>query len=184
MRQGRQIKIQNVTYGGGAMSLQWYGVYTSCRHEQKVYERLVEKSIHAFLPKMEVWSRRKDRKKKLQRPLFPGYLFVNIDLDPYIHLEIIKTPGVAYILSNNGKPTPIPENQIVSLQKLLKNDVLIKPYPYLKIGQKVRIVDGPLAGCEGILQRTKPNKHRLIISIDLLKQSVSAEIHEADVEPI
>ena len=134
---------------------------------------------------MEVWSKRKDRRKRIQVPLFPSYLFVNVDLtNPYIRLEILKTPGVAYILGNNGKPSPIPESQIISLQTLLKNDVLIKPYPYLKVGQRVRIVNGPLMGCEGILLRMKPNKQRLIISIDLLKRSVSAEIDEFDVEPV
>jgi len=167
------------------MFLEWYAVYTSCHHEQKVYDRLVKRSIHAFLPKMEAWSRRRDRRKRIQVPLFPSYLFVNVDLDPYVRLEILKTPGVAYILGNNGRPAPIPEKQIASIQTLLKNDILIRPfYPYLKIGQKVRIVNGPLMGCEGILLRTKPNRQRLVISIDLLKQSVSAEIHEADVEAI
>ncbi|KPJ69419.1 MAG: hypothetical protein AMJ45_00250 [Syntrophobacter sp. DG_60] len=166
------------------MLLKWYAIYTSARHEQRVYDRLVNKSIHAFLPKMEVWSRRKDRRKRIQVPLFPGYLFVNVDLDPYVRLEILKTPGVAYILGNNGKLTPIPESQIASIQTLLKNDVLIRPYPYLKIGQRVRIVNGPLIGCEGILLRNKTNKQKLIISIDLLKQSISTEIDEFDVEPI
>lgn len=166
------------------MSLEWYAVHTASRHEQKVHDRLIEKSIHTFLPKMEVWSRRKDRRKRIQVPLFPGYLFVKVYLDNDIWLRVLKTPGVVYILRNGGKCTPIPENQITSIQTLLQNDVLISPYPYLKIGQKVRIVNGPLMGCEGILVREKPNKQRLIISIDLLKRSVCAEIHEADVEPI
>jgi transcriptional antiterminator NusG len=166
------------------MFLQWYAIYTSCHHEQKVYDGLIKRSIHVFLPKMEVWSKRRDRRKRIQIPMFPGYLFVNVDLNPYMRLEIIRIPGVAYILGNNGKSAPIPENEIVSIQTLLKNDVLVSPYPYLEVGQKVRIVSGPLIGCEGILVRDKPNKHRLVISIDLLNQSVSAEIHKADVEPI
>ena len=166
------------------MSLEWYAVYTASRHEQKVHDRLIEKSVHTFLPKMEVWSRRKDRRKKILTPLFPGYLFVKVYLDNDILLRVLKTPGVAYILGNNGKCTPIPENQIASIQTLLQNDVLISPYPYLRIGQRVRVVNGPLMGCEGILVREKPNRQRLIISIDLLNRSVCAEIHEADVEPI
>lgn len=166
------------------MYLEWYAVHTASRHEQRVHDRLIEKSIHTFLPKMEVWSRRKDRRKRIQIPLFPGYLFVKAYLDNDIWLRVLKTPGVAYILTNGSKCTPIPENQITSIQTLLENDVLISPYPYLKIGQKVRIVNGPLMGCEGILLREKPNKERLIISIDLLKRSVCAEMHEADVEPI
>ncbi len=166
------------------MYLEWYAVHTASRHEQKVHDRLIEKSIHTFLPKMEVWSRRKDRRKRIQIPLFPGYLFVKACLDSRIWLRILRTPGVAYILGNNGKFTPIPENQIASIRMILENDVLIRPYPYLKIGQRVRIVNGPLIGCEGILVREKPNKEKIVISIDLLKRSVCAEIHEADVKPI
>lgn len=166
------------------MSSEWYAVHTASRHEQRVHDRLIEKSIHTFLPKMEVWSRRKDRRKRIQVPLFPGYLFIKAYLDSYLWLSILKTPGVAYILGNNGKFTPIPENQITPIRTILENDVLIGPYPYLKIGQRVRIVNGLLIGCEGILVREKPNRERLIISIDLLKRSVCAEIHEADVEPI
>jgi transcriptional antiterminator NusG len=166
------------------MHLEWYAVHTASRHEQKVHDRLIEKSVHTFLPKMEVWSRRKDRRKRIRVPLFPGYLFVKLYLDPYAWLSVLNTSGVTYILGNNGQCTPIPENQITSIQTLLQNDVLISPYPYLKTGQKVRIVNGPLMGCEGILHREKPNKERLIISIDLFKRSICAEIHEADVEPI
>lgn len=145
---------------------------------------MTNKSICTFLPKMEVWSRRKDRRKRIHIPLFPGYLFVNVDLDNYTHLEILKTPGVAYILGESGKCYPIPENQIISVQTALKNDILLTPYPYLKVGRKVRVVSGPLMECEGILLKIKPNKHRLIMSIDLLGRSVCAEVDEIDVEPI
>jgi len=166
------------------MSAQWYAVHTFCNHEQKVYERLIQQSIHSFLPKMEVWSRRKDRKKKIKVPLFPGYLFVNVYMNNETWLNILKTPGVAYVLGNNGKCTPIPETQILSIKTVLKNDVLIKPYPYLNIGQRVRVVSGLLEGCEGILIRKKPKKDRLVISLDLLKRSICVEIDSADVEPI
>ena len=166
------------------MSLEWYAVHTASHHEQKVHDRLIEKSIYSFFPKMEVWSRRKDRRKRIQIPLFPGYLFVKAYLENDIWLSILNTSGVAYILGNNGKCTPIPENQITSIQTLLENDVLISPHPYLKIGHKVRIVNGPLMGCEGMLLGEKPNKQRLIVSIDLLNRSLCAEIDGADVEPI
>ncbi len=133
---------------------------------------------------MEVWSRRKDRRKRIHVPLFPGYLFVNVSLDNYTHLEILKTPGVAYILGESGKCYPIPENQIISIQTALNNDVLLTPYPYLKVGRQVRVVNGPLTGCEGILLKIKPNRQRLVMSIDLLGRSVYAEMDEIDVEPI
>jgi transcriptional antiterminator NusG len=166
------------------MSSEWYAVHTKSRHEQKVHERLLEKSIHSFLPKIEVWSRRKDRRKRIRIPLFSGYLFVRVLMDNYTGVEILKTPGVAYILGNGTRYIPIPEDQIASIQILLQNDVLLSPHPYLKVGQRVRIVNGPLTGCEGILLREKPGKEKLIVSVDLLKRSISAEIHEADIEPI
>lgn len=165
------------------MSLEWYAVHTRSRHEQKVSGRLTDKSIHTFLPKIEVWSRRRDRRKRMQIPLFPGYLFVNVELDNYICLDILKTPGVAYIVGNNGKCHPIPGNQIVSIQNALAKGALLTSYPYLKVGRRVRVVNGPLTGCEGILLRYKTNKQRLIMSVDLLGQSLSTEIDEADVEP-
>src|SRR3972149_6396233 len=98
----------------------WYCVHTRSRHEEAVYQRLSDKKIHAFLPKLEVWSKRKDRRKKIQKALFPGYLFVY----------------------------------------------------------------GPLRGCEGFLIKIKEEKEKLVISLDLLRRSVSVEIESASVEPI
>lgn len=168
--------------GGGA--LHWYAVYTQSRHEQKVYERLFNKNIEAFLPLIERWSRRKDRRKRINVPLFPGYLFVRTSMDAYTHLEILKTNSVVRILGNDGKPTPIPDEQIFAVQALIKNGITATPCPYLKEGMRVRVVNGPLVGIEGILLKTQHKKHRLILSVDMLKESVSVEIDELDVEPI
>ncbi|MCJ7494634.1 MAG: UpxY family transcription antiterminator [Deltaproteobacteria bacterium] len=162
----------------------WYCLYTRSRHEDAVYQRLTDKKIHTFLPKLEVWSRRKDRRKKIQKALFSGYLFVYENLTHQNWLEILKTPGVVKILGNEEGPMPIPEIQIESIRTILNGKAAVSPFPYLKEGQRVRVVDGPLKDCEGFLVKIKEDRERLIISIDLLKRSVSVEIEGASVEPV
>lgn len=162
----------------------WYCVHTRSRHEDVVHQRLCEKQITTFLPKLEVWSRRKDRRKKIQKALFPGYLFVNERMDPYHRLEILKTNGVVRILGNEEGPLPVPDVQIESIQKILNGNTAVFPFPYLKEGQIVRVVDGPLKGCQGYLLKIKEEKQRLVISVDLLQRSVSVEIEGGSVEPV
>jgi len=162
----------------------WYCLHTRSRHEEVVFERLEEKRIQAFLPRLEVWSRRKDRKKKIQKALFPGYLFVHEFLDPYHRLEILKTPGVVRILGNDLGPSPVPDSQIESIQTILNGKSAITPFPYLKEGQLVRVVYGPLRGSEGFLLKIKEGKEKLIISVDILQRSVAVEIDGASVEPV
>jgi transcription antitermination factor NusG len=164
--------------------LSWYCVHTRSRHEDAVYQRLTDKQIQAFLPKMEVWSKRKDRRKKIQKALFPGYLFVYEMMNPQHGLEILKTPGVVKILGNEVGPMPVPETQIESIKKLLDGKAAVSPFPYLREGQLVRIVDGPLRGCEGFLIKIKEQKEKLVISLDLLQRSVSVEIESASIEPV
>ena len=162
----------------------WYCIHTRSRHEEVVYQRFEDKRIEAFLPKLEVWSRRKDRKKKIHKALFPGYLFVYDSLDPRQRLEILKTPGVVKILGNSKGPVSVPEAQIESIKTILDGKSAVTPFPYLKEGQLVRVVEGPLKGCEGFLLKIKEGKEKLIISVDLLERSVAVEIHGASVEPI
>jgi len=162
----------------------WYCIHTRSRHEEAVYQRLSDKKFRAFLPKMEVWSKRKDRRKKIQKALFPGYLFVYEILNPRLGLEILKTPGVVKILGNEAGPVPVPDAQIESIKKILNGKAAVSPFPYLKEGQLVRVVDGPLRGCEGFLIKIKEEKEKLVISIDLLRRSVSVEIESASIEPV
>ncbi len=164
--------------------MNWYATYTRSKHEQKVNGRLERKKIETFLPLIERWSRRKDRRKRIHLPLFPGYLFVRAEMDAHTHLEILKTDSVVRILCHGDKPAPIPDEQIHAIQVLIKNGIAVTPYPYLREGMRVRVVNGPLSGVEGILVKTKPDKQRLLLSVDLIQESVSVEIDESDVEPI
>lgn len=132
----------------------------------------------------ERWSRRKDRRKRIRVPLFPGYVFVRAVLEPHVQIEILKTESVVRILGHNGTPAAIPDEQISAIQTLVRGGLVITPYPYLKEGQRVRVVNGPLSGIEGILVETKAQKNRLVISVDLLKESASVEIDAEDVESL
>jgi transcriptional antiterminator NusG len=171
----------HVTDSGGAMH--WYAVYTKPRHERRVNVHLSREGITTFLPEMERLSRRKDRKKRVLYPIFPGYLFINTELSVDIRLKVIKTSGVVRILGCNGTPTAIPESQIEAIQKIVDMGKGIFPHPYLKKGQIVRVIGGPLNGIEGIFISEK-GKGKLVISVDILHRSVSVAIEETNVDLI
>lgn len=151
----------------------WYAVYTVVRHEKAADNVLKEKLIDTFLPIREVISQWKDRKKRVLLPLFPGYLFVKTTLDE--KLNILNSPGVVRILGISGTPSPIPDDQIESVRKLLESKVLFDPHPYLRGGKRVIVTHGPLQGIVGrIIERRGLNK--LILSVDLIKRAVSVEV--------
>jgi transcription antitermination factor NusG len=159
-------------------------VYAQVRHEGRVYSRLLAKSFECLFPQMERWSRRRDRRKRIQVPIFPGYLFVRSALDNQEHVRILQTPGVVSLVRNKDGPLPVPENQIESLKTLLGSKEVLTSFPYLRTGMYVRVVNGPLCGCEGILVRKRTGKSRLVVAIDIIQQAVCVELNEEDVEPI
>lgn len=160
--------------------LHWYAVYTKSRHEKVAAEELWQKSIECFLPLQERLSKWKDRRKAVQFPLFPGYLFVRVAITER-RLDILKVPSVVRIIGFRGRPEPIPEEQIQGVKTLVFNQMELDPYPYISEGDRVRIVRGPLRGLEGILLEKK-NRFTFVLSIDLIQQSVACEIDAADVE--
>jgi transcription termination/antitermination protein NusG len=162
----------------------WFAVYVQVNHEREVAKRLEQKYIDSFLPLIERWSKRKDRRKKVSVPLFPGYVFVRTMLDNYTHVHILKTPGALTLIGNSEGPLSIPHFQIESLQTMLKSPEPINLNPYLREGDWVHVVRGPLSGCVGILLRHNPKKGRLVVSVDIICRSVSVELDVEDVEPI
>ncbi len=112
-------------------------------------------------------------------PLFSSYVFVRI---PFTQkLSVLQTPGVVQILSEGSKPMPIPEEQIVSIQKLVESGLTYDPYPYLKEGSLVSVVRGPLTGVQGILVE-KRKKHLLVLSVDLIQQSAALQVDISDTD--
>lgn len=162
-----------------AASKHWYAAYTCARHEKHVRRQLEEKHIACFLPLYRSVRRWKDRHKELELVLFPGYVFVHIA--PEDCLRVLQTPSVVRFVSFSGHPAALNDDEIESLRHGVANGVRTEPYPYLKIGRKVRVNRGPLAGTEGILLRKK-DKFRIVLSIDLIMRSVAVEVHAADLE--
>jgi transcription antitermination factor NusG len=159
----------------------WYAVYTCANHEKRVADQLFRRNAEYFLPLYESVRRWKDRRKVLHLPLFGGYLFVRLSLRNQI--EILRVPGVVRLVGFKGSPTPIPDREIEALQNALILQLKTQPHPYLKVGQKVKIVRGPLQGTEGLLVRRK-GAWRVILSIDLIMRAASVEVNAEDVEEI
>ena len=157
----------------------WYAIHTRSRHEKTVLDELVRKEIEAFLPTVQRWSRWKDRRKKIDWPLFPGYCFARFDTSAV--LPVLKSTGVVAIVSVNGKPAPIPAHEIDGIQRLVTSELQYDPCPFIKEGMMVEVVAGPLRGVLGRLVR-KGAHARLILSVDLIGQAVSVEVDASDVK--
>lgn len=160
--------------------LGWWVAYTRHQHEKNVAEMLSAKGIEAFLPIYEAVHRWKDRKKTVSLPLFPCYLFVRERSDG--RLLTLTTPGIYMILTKGDHLAVVPNEEVQAIQRALMDPASVEPYPFLKCGERVRVVRGPLTGIEGILVRKK-NIYRLILSVQMLAQSAAVEVDAADIEP-
>jgi transcription termination/antitermination protein NusG len=158
----------------------WYAVYTVSRHEKVVARQMNGNGLDHFLPLYKSVRRWKDRRKELELPLFPGYVFVRIASQD--RLRVQKLTGVLQIVSFNGRLAPLPEDEIEALRNGLARNAW-EPHPYLKVGRRVRVRSGPMAGVDGILVRRK-DRFRLVLSVDLIRQAVALEVDGADVEPM
>ena len=157
----------------------WFAVHTRARHEKKANRALAEKNVETFLPLREVVSQWKDRKKKVFLPLFPGYLFVC--MDPGDRYELLNTAGVIRILGNNGVPVPVSPEEIETTKRLIETGLRYEPFPYSIVGREVEVIRGPLEGAIGRISRTK-GAYRLILSVHLIRRSVSVEVDLNDVD--
>ena len=165
-------------------SAKWYAIHTRSHFEQKVFDRFRSKSIETFLPKMEVMSRRKDRRKNILVPLLPGYVFVQYDLDPEIYWDIIKTVGVVRMVGFEGKPTPAREEEIQSLMILDGTNRTVQNRAFMKRGDTVMIMEGPLKGLVGFYVRHKGQTEKVVVNVELLHRSLAVEIEDWALEKV
>jgi transcription antitermination factor NusG len=163
----------------------WYAVHTRSRFEQKVYDGLCGKSIETLLPKMQVMSRRRDRRKKILVPLLPGYVFVQTDLNNVEeYWDIIKTVGVVRMVGFQGGPVPAKEEEISSLMILNGTDRTVQNRRYMNKGDRVMIMEGPLKGLAGFYLRHKDQTDKVVVSVELLHRSLAVEIEDWGLEKI
>jgi transcription antitermination factor NusG len=158
----------------------WWAVYTRHQHEKSVAQVLSSKGFEVFLPLYDSVRRWKDRNKTLSLPLFPCYVFVRGGLNR--RLQVVTTPGIHTILYSGERLAFIPNNEIDSIRRAVDSPLLVEPHPFLRCGEKVRVTRGSLEGVVGVLVRKK-SLFRLVLSVEMLAQSVSVEIDASDVEP-
>jgi transcription antitermination factor NusG len=161
----------------------WYALHTRSNFERQVSAELGTKHIETYYPSYEEVHQWKDRKKLVAVPLFPGYVFVRFANLPAPRQSVLQTRGVVSVLGSHGEIEPIPDEEIESVQRLLSARVACYGHPFLREGMRVRVRRGPLRDLEGFLVRIK-NQSRLVISINLISQSVATEVDSNIVEPV
>jgi transcription antitermination factor NusG len=158
----------------------WYALSVCPRHEKVAAAHLEMRGVTCFLPvyrSVRLW---KDRRKELDMVLFPGYVFVNLDLRN--RLCVLQAPGALRFVTFQGHPVPVQDSELRPLALGLTAGLRAEPHPYLRRGRRVRVVRGPLANTEGILVRRK-ERFRLVLSVELIMRSVMLEVDESEVEP-
>ena len=159
----------------------WFAIWTRSRHEKAVRDQLEGREIEVFLPTFPRWSRWKDRRMRIDWPLFPGYCFARFD--PAARLPILTCSGVVTIVSFNGELAPIPDQEVESIRTLVESDLQYDPCPFIREGMMVEVVQGPLKGVVGRLIHKRAHA-RLILAVELLSRAVSVTVDAADVRAL
>ncbi len=174
-------RAEGVALPGAYLEQRWYAAYTSAHHEKSVAKQLGEREVEHFLPLYESVRRWKDRRVRLQMPLFPGYVFVRLALRD--RLKVLQVPSVVRLVGYGGAPTALNEGEVAGLRGALSEGMRAEPHPYLRAGCPVRITDGPLAGHEGILVRRKGGL-RVVLSVELIQRSIHVQIDSSCLVPL
>jgi len=142
---------------------------------------LESKGFEAFFPSYESVRKWKDRRKVISSPLFPCYVFVRGAIER--RLPVLTTPGVHMLITSGEQVATVPEQEIEAIRRTVQAQIGVEPHPFVRCGERVRVVRGSLEGVEGVLARKK-NLYRLILSVEMLAQSVAVEIDAQDVVPV
>jgi transcription antitermination factor NusG len=159
----------------------WFAIRVKSRYESLVANIARNKGYEEFVPVYQTRRRWSDRMKAAELPLFPGYVFCR--LDPVRRLPLLTIPGVLHFVGIGKTPVAIDALEIAAIQSAVRSGLLTEPWPYLEIGQLVRLEEGPLAGLEGILTGTAKER-RLVVSVTLLKRSVAVTIERHWATPV
>jgi transcriptional antiterminator NusG len=162
--------------------MEWFALYVKSRHEFITDSELRKKGLETFLPSVKKLRHWKDRKKLIDFPLFPGYLFINIYPNPEEFINVLKTRGVVTLVSlGSGHPMPVSPEEISSLKLLIESGKELDIYPHLQEGAYVRIRKGALKGAEGVLKK-KEDQYMFLVNINLLGRGVGVKIYADDIE--
>src|SRR5277367_2407680 len=159
----------------------WFALRVRPNYEKPVAAALRGKGFQEFLPLVRSRRQWSDRVKVMDLPLFPGYLFCRLNLEE--RLPLLTTPGFLYLVGVGKNPEPVDESEIAGIQAVLRSGLTVTPWPNLVVGQKVQLKHGPLRGLEGMLTRIA-NRHRIYVSVTLLKRSISVEVDPEWVQPV
>lgn len=161
----------------------WYAVHTRSRHEKVVERRLGGQGVTTFLPLVKETHRWWDREKTVELPLFSSYVFVRMVMTPEERVRVFRVDGVLGFVGVRGQGTSIPDEQIEAVQRLVSESVPWNNYPFLRIGQPVRIRGGALDGLEGFFV-AQNGENKLIISVNAIQRSLAISLHGYQVEPL
>ncbi len=162
--------------------MNWYALYVKSNHEFVAHDELSRKRVESFLPAARRMRQWKDRRKWIDFPIFPGYVFVRLHPSPEDFLNVLRTRGAIRLLSQQpGFPVPVSTEEIISLQLVVGSGELMDIYPHLKEGERVRVRRGPLQGAEGVLQK-KEDRYTFLVNVELLGRSIGVKINADDLE--
>jgi transcription antitermination factor NusG len=164
-----------------ANNLKWYALQIRSRWENSAAGLLRGKGLETLLPTYSTKRKWSDRFKVVESPLFPGYVFCRFDV--HNRLPVLVTPGVISVVGRGKTPVPVDDAEILAIQTAVGSGVQLEPWPYVELGERVRIKDDVLNGMEGILTSFK-GSHRVVISVTLLRRSVALEIDRARIVPL
>jgi transcription antitermination factor NusG len=162
-------------------SLGWFALQIRSRWEGTTAGLLRGKGLETLLPTYTCKRKWSDRSKVVESPLFPGYVFCRFDVND--RLPVLITPGVISVVGRGKTPIAVDETEMLSIQAAIQSGIHLEPWPYVEIGERVRIKDDVLNGMEGILMSFK-GSHRVVISVSLLRRSVALEIDRSRVTPL
>jgi len=162
-------------------SVNWYALTSKSQHEKAVHEQLQAKALESYLPLYRARRRWSDRIKIIDLPLFSGYVFCRFDFED--RLKVLQVSSILSIVGFGGKPCPIPNHEIETIQSVVGSGLPFSPWPFLRLGQRVRICAGALEGVEGILVREK-SSYRVVVNVELLNRAVAVEIERDMIRPV